>query len=150
MSNELNQKNKEAVWDFWQKLNHVGIEHIPQTVRAAVHDDVDWNVSAPIDQLLGADNAITGFWTPLFHAFPDLKRAPYVFMGGIDASSDLYATVGGEEVGQQLRLSERQLRARLARHSPPRAGRRISGLVSSTSCAKAKSPKLICSLTSWR
>ena len=97
MTAELNQQNKEAVWDFWQKLNHAGVDNIPQTVRAAVHDDVDWNVSAPIDQLIGAENAEAGFWTPLFHAFPDLKHEPYVFMGGIDESSDLYATVGGEE-----------------------------------------------------
>ena len=44
----INQGNKEAVWDFWQKLNHVGADKVPDTVRAAVHGDVDWNVSAPI------------------------------------------------------------------------------------------------------
>ena len=97
MTAELNQKNKESVWDFWQKLNHVGVEHIPQTVQAAVHDDVDWNVSAPIDQLLGVENSITGFWGPLFQSFPDLKHEPYVFMGGIDEGSALYATVPNEE-----------------------------------------------------
>ena len=44
MSNALNQQNKEAVWDFWQKLNHVGIANLPDAVRAAVHEDVIWNV----------------------------------------------------------------------------------------------------------
>ena len=29
MSNELNQRNKEIVWDYWQKLNHVGIDNAP-------------------------------------------------------------------------------------------------------------------------
>jgi len=97
MSSQLNQSNKEAVWDFWQKLNHFGAENVPATVRAALSDDVDWNVSAPIDQLLGAEAAITGFWTPLFRAFPDLKHEPYVFIGGIDAGSALYATEAGEQ-----------------------------------------------------
>ena len=97
MSNKLNQANKEAVWDFWQKLNHVGSDHLPAVVRAALHDDVNWNVSAPIDQILGVDALIADFWLPLLHAFPDLKRAPDVFMGGIDESSALYATEGGEE-----------------------------------------------------
>ena len=97
MSNQLNQENKEAVWDFWQKLNHVGAANVPAAVEAAVHSDVNWNVSAPIDQLVGADNAIAGFWAPLFHSFPDLKHEPYVFMGGIDEGSALYATEGGEE-----------------------------------------------------
>ena len=97
MSNHLNQENKEAVWDFWQKLNHVGVDNVPETVRAAVQADVDWNVSAPIDQVIGAEDAISGFWAPLFQAFPDLKHEPYVFMGGIDEGSALYATEGGEE-----------------------------------------------------
>ena len=97
MSNRLNQQNKALVWDFWQKLNHVGAENVPDVVRAAVHDDVNWNASAPIDQIVGVDGLIADFWLPLRHSFPDLKREPYVFMGGIDEGSELYATVGGEE-----------------------------------------------------
>ena len=97
MSNQLNQQNKEAVWDFWQKLNHVGIDNLPELIRAAVHEDVNWNVSAPIDQVLGVDALIADYWLPLRQSFPDLKRAPHVFMGGIDESSALYATEGGEE-----------------------------------------------------
>ena len=97
MSGQLNHANKEAVWDFWQKLNHAAIENAPDLIRAAAHEDVNWNVSAPIDQVLGVDALIADYWLPLLHSFPDLKRAPYVFMGGIDESSDLYATTGGEE-----------------------------------------------------
>ena len=97
MSTQLNQANKAAVWDFWQRLNHVGLENIPLVVAAAVHDDVNWNVSAPIDHISGAEAVIADFWLPLFHAFPDLKHAPYVFIGGIDEGSALYETVGGEE-----------------------------------------------------
>ena len=93
----LNQANKEIVWDFWQKLNHVGVGDVPDVFRAAVHDDVDWNVSAPVDQIRGVEAVIADFWLPLQHSFPDLKRHPYVFMGGIDDSSELYATAGGEE-----------------------------------------------------
>ena len=73
MSNQQNQINKEVVWDFWQKLNHVGVANVPDVVRAAVHDDVEWNVSAPIDRIVGVEASISGFWLPLLHAFPDLK-----------------------------------------------------------------------------
>ena len=97
MSNQLNQANKEAVWDFWQRLNYVSIDELPALLRAAAREDVAWNVSAPVDQILGVEAAISDFWLPLRHAFPDLKRAPYVFMGGIDAGSALYATEAGEE-----------------------------------------------------
>ena len=96
-SGQVNQANKEIVWDFWQKLNHVGVGDVPDVFRAAVHDDVDWNVSAPVDQIRGVEAVIADFWLPLLHSFPDLKRHPYVFMGGIDDSSELYATIGGEE-----------------------------------------------------
>ncbi len=97
MTTQLNQANKAAVWDFWQRLNHVGLENIPLVVAAAMHDDVNWNVSAPIDHISGAEAVIADFWLPLFRAFPDLKHAPYVFIGGIDEGSALYQTVGGEE-----------------------------------------------------
>lgn len=97
MSNQLNQANKQAVWDFWQKLNHAAIEQVPDLLRAAVHDDVNWNVSAPIDQTVGAEAVIADYWLPLLQSFPDLKRSAYVFMGGIDESSALYATEGDEE-----------------------------------------------------
>ncbi len=97
MSNALNQRNKEVVWDYWQKLNHVGVDNVPATVRAAVHDDVDWNGSAPIDQLIGVENLITGFWLPLFHAFPDIKIRPYIFMGGIENSDSEWTSEAGSE-----------------------------------------------------
>ena len=97
MSNLLNQQNKEKVWDFWQKLNHVGVENVPDVIRNAVHDDVDWNGSAPIDQIVGAEGLISDFWLPLLHSFPDLKRAPYVFMGGIESGETHWAGEVGSE-----------------------------------------------------
>ena len=96
-ASQRNQHNKEAVWDFWQRLNHAGADAVPAVVQAALRDDVNWNVSAPIDQLIGAENAVAGFWAPLYDSFPDLKREPYVFMGGVEKGSDLYATEAGEE-----------------------------------------------------
>ena len=97
MSSQLNEANKAAVWDLWQRLNHATQDQIPELLRAALREDVNWNVSAPIDQITGVEAVIADFWLPLLQSFPDLKRAPYVFMGGIDERSALYATIGGEE-----------------------------------------------------
>lgn len=97
MSTSLNQNNKAAVWDYWQKLNHAGIENMPEVVRAAVHDDVNWNGSAPIDRLVGVDALITEFWEPLLRSFPDLKRTPDIFMGGIEDGESRYAGEQGEQ-----------------------------------------------------
>ena len=95
--NLRNQANKAAVWDLWQRLNYATAEQAPDLLRAALHADVDWNASAPIDRIIGVDAVIADFWLPLLRAFPDLKRQPYVFIGAIDESSPLYATEGGEE-----------------------------------------------------
>jgi predicted ester cyclase len=97
MSTLINQKNKAAVWDFWQKLNHVGVENVPDLIRGAFHRDVNWNGSAPIDQLQGVDALIGDFWMPLLHSFPDLRRDPYIFLGGIDDGESSYGSENGEE-----------------------------------------------------
>ena len=96
-SAQQNQANKAAVWDLWQRLNHAAIAELPAILRAALHEDASWHVSAPIDHISGVEAVIADFWLPLRRSFPDLKRAPYIFMGGIDQSSALYATVGGEQ-----------------------------------------------------
>ena len=97
MSKLQNQRNKALVWDYWQKINHVGVDKIPAAVRAANHTDVDWNGSAPIDQLQGVDNLITGFWLPLLRSFPDINIRPYVFMGGIESGASEWAGEVGAE-----------------------------------------------------
>ena len=97
MNSEQNQRNKALVWDYWQKLNHVGVENAPAAIRAANQADVDWNGSAPIDRLQGVDALITGFWLPLLRAFPDIKIQPYVFMGGIESGASEWAGEVGAE-----------------------------------------------------
>ena len=93
----LNQANKAAVWEFWQKLNHVPNDEIGDVIRAACHDDIDWNGSAPIDRLEGVDSLIADFWEPLLRSFPDLKRTPDVFMGGVDGGETRFSTDDGTE-----------------------------------------------------
>ena len=77
-----NQKNKEVVWDYWQKMNYVEPGQIEHVVRAAMHTDVNWNVSQPINNLSGVEAVVGGFWHPLLASFPDIQRKPYIFMGG--------------------------------------------------------------------
>jgi predicted ester cyclase len=66
-------------------------------IREYVHDDVDWNGSAPIDRLVGVDALITGFWEPLLRSFPDIRRDAYIFMGGVDGGETDWSTAEGEE-----------------------------------------------------
>lgn len=97
-----NQINKENVWAFWQKMNHATPEQVPGIIKDAFCEDVDWNGSAPINQIVGVDALITDFYQPLLRSFPDLKRNAYIFMGGYDyghsdysSSSDIEEWVSG-------------------------------------------------------
>ena len=101
MSDRLknNQRNKEVVWDYWQKLNHVGLDNVLDVINAAMHQDVNWNGSEPINQIAGAEAVFTDYMRPLMTAFPDLKWRPYVFMGGTDDVGDEWVSGCGYLTG---------------------------------------------------
>jgi predicted ester cyclase len=92
--NKKNQKNKEVVWDFWQKMNYAEPDKVPTVIKAAVHDNVNWNGSHPINHLEGVDALITGFWQPILRSFPDLKRHAYIFMGGFSGGEEWVSGIG--------------------------------------------------------
>ena len=89
-----NQKNKAVVWDFWQKMNHVESENVPDVIRAAFHEDVNWNGPHPINHVPGVDKLITDFWQPLLHSFPDLKRKADIFLGGMGGGDEWVTGLG--------------------------------------------------------
>ena len=93
---QVNQTNKEIIWDFWQRINYAEADHVPDLIRQYFHQDVDWNASAPINQIMGVDALISDFWLPLLRSFPDLKRHPYIFMGGIDSGTFTFGSQAGE------------------------------------------------------
>ncbi|MGB1253330.1 MAG: ester cyclase [Candidatus Promineifilaceae bacterium] len=97
MTQKNNQSNKAAVWDFWQRLNYASLDEVPDVINAAVHPDINWNGSAPIDQIIGADALFNDFYKPLLTSFPDLKRTPYIFMGGTDGGESVFGTEDSEE-----------------------------------------------------
>jgi predicted ester cyclase len=91
---KVNQRNKQVVWDYWQKMNYVQSDQLAKVIRGAFHEDVDWNGPHPINQLKGVDALITGFWEPLLHSFPDIKRHPDIFMGGLSGGEEWVSGLG--------------------------------------------------------
>ena len=94
MDNKINQKNKAIVWDYWQKMNHAQPDQVADVIRAAVHKDINWNGPHPINHLEGVDALIKGFWQPLLHSFPDLKRNTDIFMGGMSGGDEWVTGLG--------------------------------------------------------
>lgn len=82
MTTELNQQNKQIVWEFWQALDRAGSTGLSDVVRGALDPSVVWHGFDPINRLDGADAFVADFWQPLLHSFPDLTRQTHLFCGG--------------------------------------------------------------------
>lgn len=82
MSISTNQKNKAAVMDFWQALDHSDPGQSVHVAGRYMNEHVVWNGPDPINRLHGVDDFISGFWLPLLQSFPDLKRRTHLFFGG--------------------------------------------------------------------
>lgn len=94
MPTELTQKNKAAVWDFWQELNGAKADDAANVIQFYVHEDIAWHGPHPINHLSGAHALITGFWQPLLQSFPDLKRKTDIFMGGLSGGEEWVSGLG--------------------------------------------------------
>lgn len=81
MDNEINQQNKELVWSFWEALERAG-ERADSIARDYLHEDCAWHGPDPINDLGGAEAVVNGFWQPLLHSFPGLRRESHLFFGG--------------------------------------------------------------------
>ncbi len=82
MTTALNQQNKQRVRDFWQGLESADAGQYQQTISRFCDADLIWHGPAPINELQGAEAVSRQFWQPLVHAFPDIKRDTFIFMGG--------------------------------------------------------------------
>ncbi len=96
MSIELNQDNKQLVWDFWKKLEAGDIE----SVVPLLAPDMIWHGPDPINCLNGPAEFMDGYWRPLLKSFPDLRRISHMFFGGAsngraDGTGDGRMWVGG-------------------------------------------------------
>ncbi len=97
-SSSQNQKNKSAVWDLWQRMNYAAPDSFDALFRTAAHEDINWNGSQPLNQVVGIDAVVSQVWRPLRAAFPDLKRQTDIFLGGMSGGEE-WVTGRGYLVG---------------------------------------------------
>lgn len=100
MSSELNQRNKMLVAEFWRELEGANCTDLNSLVSQYLSADSSWHGPDPINQLVGPDEFVSGYWQPLLAAFPDLTRQTHILMGGkssgrIDGEGDGRMWVGG-------------------------------------------------------
>jgi predicted ester cyclase len=100
MSSDSNQRNKHTVWEFWKSLEQGAATDKGALSARYLASDILWHGPDPILNLSGRSEFIAGYWQPLLHSFPDLKRQTHLFMGGksngrIDSTGDGRMWVGG-------------------------------------------------------
>lgn len=78
----LNQANKEAVWSFWQALEHSSPETLDTIVHQAMAQDMNWHGPFPLGEFKGPDKFISEFWQPLSDSFENLTRETHIFCSG--------------------------------------------------------------------
>jgi len=94
MTTELNQFNKQRVWNFWQELNRANESSVAYTAREYVEDALDLTAAHPINQLHGRDAVVENFWQPFLRAFPGVRRECFVFISGQFKGKDWVAATG--------------------------------------------------------
>ena len=77
-----NQRNKEVVGNYWQRLNGAPTTDYLQAASEAMAPDVRWHGHAPVGSHQGPGAFATEVWGPLLTSFPDLERETFVFFGG--------------------------------------------------------------------
>ena len=100
MTTDLNQQNKQLVWNFWQSLESAKTEKLAAVAEQHIREGSIWHGPDPIKELQGANAFISEFWQPLLHSFPDLQRQCHILLGGkssgrADGGNDGRMWVGG-------------------------------------------------------
>ena len=74
MTTDLNQANKQLVWDHWTALERVAEGGLDQVMSDAVDAGLLFHGPDPVNDLHGVDAFLAGYWLPLRQSFSGLKR----------------------------------------------------------------------------
>ncbi len=90
---ELNQENKQIVWNFWRHLEAASADELLQIANQSLDSNLAWHGPDPINELRGVKSFVADFWLPLQTSFRDLRRQTHIFFGGksngrIDGKND--------------------------------------------------------------
>lgn len=82
MDIELNQSNKQFVWDFWKRLEIANTEQVFDVMVSIMDRDITSYGPDPINNIKGVEALVSDYWLPLLNSFPDLTRQTHIFCGG--------------------------------------------------------------------
>ena len=82
MTESINQRNKQLVWEYWAELQASRPDDIATTTARYCSDGHRWRGHDPVGDLDGIDALSAGFWQPMLSSIPDLERKTWIFFGG--------------------------------------------------------------------
>ncbi len=93
MTDRVNQRNKEVVWDYWRALDASAPDSAEPVCRKFLSHETVWRGFDPLGDLAGPGEFTSIFLSPFKASFPDLKRHLWLFFGGrsngrVDGSND--------------------------------------------------------------
>ncbi len=88
---------KQLVWEY-ASAREGGAVARERALREFIAPTLEWHGFAPIRRLVGRDALSERFWQPLYHAFPDWRRRPYLFLGG-EFQGDVWVASMGDAMG---------------------------------------------------
>ena len=81
MSNEQTVSNKKIVWEYWGRARGEAND-LAFALQPFFTPDCYLQGPEPINRIEGFDGMIGEFYGPLLAAFPNLRREPYILLGG--------------------------------------------------------------------
>ena len=91
---ELNQKNKQLVWDFWQHLEAASTDQLLQIANESLVSNISWHGPDPINYLHGVQSFVSEFWMPLQKSFRDLKRQTHICLEANQTAASMAGMTG--------------------------------------------------------
>ena len=95
MDSERNLKNKKIVAEYWSRACGANSSDLTFVLQPFLTRESYWQGPHPINRLEGLDALVEEFYRPLFAAFPDAVREPYILMGGEYRSGDEWVSGTG-------------------------------------------------------
>jgi len=82
MNAVMHQHNKDQVWAYWLELERSDADSALAVAERYQAPEAAWYGPAPLPDLAGPKAFVSGYWTALKHALPDLTRQTHLYMGG--------------------------------------------------------------------
>lgn len=82
MTENINQTNKQLVWNHWRALESSAGAELEDAMHTATSPALSFHGFDPVNDLAGPEAFLNGYWRPLKRSFAGLTRRCHLLIGG--------------------------------------------------------------------